>query len=349
MKAAVYYTNEDIRVEELPIPQAGAGEIVVRTSACGVCVADTMEWYNQPKAPIVLGHEAVGIVAEIGEGVEQIRPGTRVFVHHHVACMACDACRRGQYTLCKQFKATKYAPGGFAEYFKVSTAHVQMDTLKLPENMSFEAATLIEPLACAVHGVRRAGVKPGDRVAVIGAGTIGLMFIEIMRAYGVSDIAAYETIPWRREQAKERGATVRTAADASEEIEKLEKETGKAGFDRVLVIAKDVRAMELGMALTAKGGTLLLFATPAPEEYLKFYVSDAFFKQLTVVLSYSADHLDTREAMRLLQCGKVNAEKYITHRFGLDELPAAIAQTIGRGQCLKCIVTMEGDKHELHD
>lgn len=294
MKAAVYYTNSDVRVEEVPKPEAGAGELIMKTDTCGICVADTMEWYNKPKAPVVLGHQAVGYVDEVGEGVEDFKVGDRIFVHHHIACMSCEQCRKGHYTLCKQFKKTNYKPGGFAQYLKASSEHVKKDTIKIPDNVSFEEASLIEPLACALHGIERLDVKPSDKIVVIGTGTIGLMLIESLKAYGVSDIVAYETIPWRQKVAKEKGALdVRVADDDIEkELEILEEEFGWNQFDKVCVMAKDVRAMETGFKLTGKGGKLLLFATPAPEEYL----------------------------------------------IALNELDKGIAQTIGRGECLKCIV-----------
>lgn len=343
MKAAVYYTNSDVRVEEVPKPSAGEGEIVVKTNACGVCVADTMEWYNKPKAPVILGHEAVGIITETGENVEEFRNGDRVFVHHHIPCMNCDECRKGNYTLCKQFKATKYEPGGFAEYFKAGINHVKTDTLKLPDHVSFEEAILIEPLACALHGMERLDVQPLDRIAVIGTGAIGLLLIESLKAYGVSDIVAYEMIPWRQQVAEQKGAkAVRMAeVDLEKELQCLAETLGWNQFDKVCVMAKDLKAMEMGLKLTGKGGKLLLFATPAPEEYLKFYVSEAFFKEITVLLTYSANHHNTREALRLIANNMVDAKSYITHRYALNELDQAIAQTIGRGECLKCIVKIE--------
>jgi L-iditol 2-dehydrogenase len=343
MKAAVYYTNADVRVEEVPKPSAGDGEIVVKTNACGVCVADTMEWYNKPKAPVVLGHEAVGVVSEVGAHVDAFHVGDRVFVHHHIACMNCDECRKGKFTLCRQFKKTNYVPGGFAEYFKAGAAHVKTDTLKLPDSMSFEEATLIEPLACALHGIERLDVKPSDRIAVVGTGTIGLMLIETLKAYGVSDIVAYEMIPWRQKMAEKKGAKAVRVADShlDRELETLEETLGWNQFDKVCVMAKDVKAMEIGLKLTGKGGKLLLFATPAPEEYLKFYVSEAFFKEMEVLLTYSANQNNTREALRLIDNHMIDAKSYITHRFALNELDKAIAQTIGRGECLKCIVKIE--------
>lgn len=344
MKAAVYYSNQDVRVEEVETPSAGPGELLVKTNTCGVCVADTMEWYNKPKAPVILGHEAVGTVVECGDGVENFEKGDRVFVHHHVACMTCDNCRRGKYTLCRQFKNTRYRPGGFSEYFVAGAEHVKTDVLKLPEEMDFDEASLIEPLACVVHAAKRMEIQPEDRVAVIGTGTMGLMLIETLKAYGVSDIVAYEMIPWRQKQVEKRGVPVRVALpDINEEQKELQRQMGYSGFDKVCVMAKDVKAMEMGLNLAGPGSIVLLFATPAPEEYLKFYASEAFFKEMTIKLSYSADHKDTREAMRLIRSGQVDAKSFVTHRFGLGELSKAIQQTAGRGESLKCVVKVEED------
>lgn len=206
--------------------------------------------------------------------------------------------------------------------------------------MSFEEASLIEPLACALHGIERMDPKPSDRIAVVGTGTLGLMLIESLRAYGARDIVAYEMIPWRQEMAKKKGALISRPADSDieKELENLEKEFGWNQFDKVFVMAKDVRAMETGLKLTGKGGKLLLFATPAPEEYLKFYASEAFFKEMDLAMTYSANHNNTREALRLIANGMIDAKSYITHRFGLGEVDKAIAQAIGRGECLKCVI-----------
>lgn len=226
---------------------------------------------------------------------------------------------------------------------------MKKDTLKIPDHVSFEEASLIEPLACALHGMERADVKSADRIAVVGTGTLGLMLIESLRAYGVRDIAAYEMIPWRQEMAKSRGALFSRAADADidRELRDLEKEFGWNQFDKVFVMAKDVKAMETGLKLTGKGGRLLLFATPAPEEYLKFYASEAFFKELDLSMTYSANQNNTREALRLIANGLIDAKSYITHRFGLDELEQAIARTIGRGECLKCVIKVR-ETGEVH-
>ncbi len=174
MRVAVYYSHEDIRCEDWPIPSISRGEILVEMRACGLCGSDLMEWYLKDRAPLVLGHEPSGIVAKAGDG-SKFSVGDRVFVHHHVPCMSCHYCVRGSFTMCEQFRRTHLDPGGFAEFFRVPAANVRFDTLKLPENISFEEATFIEPLGCCIRAIKRVNLEVGDIVAVIGAGPAGIM------------------------------------------------------------------------------------------------------------------------------------------------------------------------------
>lgn len=343
MKAAVYYQNDKVFVEEAEKPPIAGGELLVKVKACGICVGDTMEWYQKPKAPIVLGHEVTGVVEEIGAGVSGFSVGDRVAAHHHVPCMHCEYCNNGDYTLCRTFKSSNYRPGGFCEYIALSSLHVKMDTLVLPDHISFAEGTLIEPLACVIHAVRKMAVKPDDRVVLVGAGTIGIMFIQVLQAYGVKDILVYETIAWRAEKARElTGVTVKPPLeDPLENAQEYFEQKGLKGADQVFVVAKDLRAMELGIEMVNPGGKVLLFATPANDEYLKFYVSKAFFKETTIKLSYSADHLDTREALRLISTHSILVKELITHTYLLSQVSEGIIQTASRGNALKCVVIVD--------
>lgn len=159
MKVAVYHNNHDVRIEERDRPIPGPGEILVETKACGVCVADTMEWYLKPRAPLTLGHEPTGVISEVGTNTKKFNVGDRVAVHHHVPCLICNHCRRGNFTMCSTFKTTHIHPGGFSEYFIASAAHVERDVLLLPDHLSFEVGTLVEPLACVIHAIRQADIN----------------------------------------------------------------------------------------------------------------------------------------------------------------------------------------------
>lgn len=342
MKAAVYYQNDHIEIQEMEPPSIDDGELLIKVKACGICVADTMEWYQKPKAPIILGHEVTGIVAEVGEGVKGFQKGDRIVAHHHVACMHCEYCNHGDYTLCQSFKKSNYRPGGFSEYIALSPQHVTMDTLLLPNSVSFDAGTLVEPLACVIHAIRKMNIKPDDRSVIVGTGSIGIMFAQVLKAYGVRNILAFETNDWRAEKARcvTQVEVLHPKEDAKDNAEAYRIKTGFMGADKVFVIAKDLRAMELGIAMANPGGTVMLFASPAKDEYLKFYVSEAFFKELTIKLSYSANHLDTREALALIEKKQVDSDSLITHRFSLENLSEGILQTASRGKALKCIVVL---------
>ncbi len=343
MKVAVYFDNQNVQIENRPIPEPGAGDILIRTKACGVCVADTMEWYLLPRAPLTLGHEPTGIVAQVGTGVTSFKEGDRVAVHHHVPCLVCEHCRRGNYTMCATFRKTHIRPGGFSEYFVASPLHVERDTMLLPENVSFDAGTLVEPLACVIHGIKKARIQAGDSVALIGTGVMGLMFIQACKFWGVRKLVVYEVLDWRKEKAREFGApnVLTPLADAEAESKRIRETLGSDGADKVIVAAKDLRAMELGVHLANKGGTVLFFATPHPDEFIKLYPSYIFFNEITVTSTYSADHTDTRMALELLSNGTVNGDSLITHHFPIERLSDAICQTVSRQKSLKSVISFD--------
>jgi L-iditol 2-dehydrogenase len=343
MKVASYYNNHDVRIEERPIPNPGPGEILVQTKACGVCVADTMEWYLTPRAPLTLGHEPTGIVVSTGTNTTGFKVGDRVSVHHHVPCLVCEHCRRGNFTMCSTFKTTHIHPGGFSEYFTASSLHVERDTHLLPDDMSFEVGTLVEPLACVVHAIQKANIRPAESVVLIGTGTMGLMFIQALKYWGVQKLIVYEVLEGRQQKAREFGAPVvlSPGADPDEEARRVRSILGTDGADKVIIAAKDLRAMELGVKVANKGGTVLFFATPQPDEWIKLFPSYIFFNELTLTSSYSANHLDTRLALGLLANGTINGEALISHRYPIEQLSQAILQTASRQGSLKCVVIFD--------
>ncbi|MEI7521842.1 MAG: alcohol dehydrogenase catalytic domain-containing protein, partial [Thermoleophilia bacterium] len=213
MKAAIYHGAGRLSIEDHPDPSAGPGEIVIRTRACGLCGTDLMQWYQDTKAPVVLGHEPVGDVVEAGEGAP-FAVGDRVFVHHHVPCLECELCVSGRDTLCEQFRATRIDPGGLAEFIRVPAENVNLDVHVLPDGMSDTTGTLIEPLACILRGQRLAGVGPGSDVVIVGAGSMGLMEAELARVLGARTVVVIEPNEARRPAAAALGATVLPACDA---------------------------------------------------------------------------------------------------------------------------------------
>ena len=338
MKVARYYSRHDIRLEEMPVPRIGPGELLVQVKACGLCGSDLMEWYVQEKAPAVLGHEPAGVVAQVGERVENFQIGDRVFVHHHVPCFTCHHCLRGHYTLCKTFKATHIDPGGFAEYIRVPALNVERDVLKLPSDLSFDEATLIEPVATCIRGIERAGIQTGDTVVVIGTGVTGLIHIQLARIRGAGMIMATDFSPFRLKMARRLGADEAIAAseDVLAWLKKLNK--GK-GADAVIVTAGSIEAMEQGLALAGKGATVLLFAPSPPGATLPVSPYHLLFSEITITGTYSCSPLETRQALSLIQAGRINVKDLITHRFDLAGVGKAFDLAAQAGESLKIVIT----------
>ncbi len=339
MKAVEYHSNNDIRVVELPVPVIGPGELLVQMRACGLCASDVMEWYMQPRAPLYPGHEPVGIVAAVGEGVTQFTTGQRVFVHHHVPCMVCHYCRRGSFSQCPTFRATRLDPGGLAEYIRVPALNVQIDVLALPGDLSVEASTLIEPLACCVRGIGRADIQPGDSVLVLGAGSNGLMLAQLARLRGATRVMIVDPIAYRRQRAVEMGIDHALDPQAGRSlIDRVYAVNDEHKPDIVLVTPSSISAMQRGLELVGPGGTVLLFAPSPPQALLPITPNTLFFQEINLRASYSAGPHDTRRALELLRTGRIRAADLITHRFPLKDAARAFQLVAQPGEALKVVI-----------
>jgi L-iditol 2-dehydrogenase len=341
MKAAVYYGQQDIRVEEVATPKIGEEEVLVRMKACGICGSDLMDWYLKSRAPLVLGHEPSGIIAKKGSKVENYNLDDRVFVHHHVACMTCHYCLHGDYTLCEQFHSTNIKPGGFAEYFSVLTANLQMDTLKIPSRLSFEEATFIEPVGCCVRAIEKCNIQKGDTVAVIGAGTTGLIHTALSKIYGAAKTIVSDFIDFRLRCAKDFGADVTINPEQQDLKEAVNTQTDNRGVDVAIITAPNLEAYETGMDICRKGGKLCVFAPTDPGKWLQVSPKELFFSEIRIVPSYSTSHLETRTALQILESGKLSVKGLITHRFKLDETAEAFRTARESKESLKVIVLGE--------
>jgi L-iditol 2-dehydrogenase len=338
MKAAVYYGQQDIRIEEVPAPEIGEDEILVQMKVCGVCGSDLMDWYLESRAPLVLGHEPAGVVAKKGRKVEDVDIGDKVFVHHHVACLTCHYCLSGDYTLCEQFHKTNIKPGGFAEYFRVPVPNLRLDTLKIPSSLSFEDATLIEPVGCCLRALRKCGVRAGNSIAVIGAGATGLIHAALAKIYGASPIIVSDLIDFRLSFAKKFGADVVVNSKREDLNETVKNETDGRGVDLAVVTAPSLEAYKAGIAVCRKGGKLCVFAPTTPGKHLEISPKELFFSELQIIPSYSTSHLETRAALRLIESGKIRIEELITHRFKLEETAKAFTTALEGRESLKVVV-----------
>ncbi len=341
MKAAVYYSLDNIIIQDVPTPKIGANEILVEMRACGVCGSDLMEWYLKARAPLVLGHEPAGVVAKVGSKVEGFAEGDRVFTHHHVACLNCHYCRHEAFTLCEQFANTRLDPGGFSECFKVPAPNLQTDTLKIPQELSFEEATLIEPVGCCLRALNKCGVQAADSVVIAGAGPSGMIFTMLLQAFGVGQIIATDFVDYRLKMARTAGADLTINPERESLLDAIKKATDGRGADLVIVTAPNVNAYLAGIELCRRGGTLCIFAPTQPGEFMRLSPNKLFFSEIRLVPSYSTSHIETRIALNLIQTKRIDAKKLITHRFPLSRTGEAFQNASGSKDCVKVVVLNE--------
>ncbi len=307
MRVARSYAPDDVRVEEAEDPEPGPGEVVCNVIACGVCASDVTDWYVGPRLPAVLGHELVGTISAVGPGASAPKPGTTVAIHHHTPCGECRRCRRGHETLCERFRATRLDPGGFAERVRVSQELVA-ELLEIPGSLDPVTATFIEPLGCVLRAQDRAGLRAGDSLLVVGTGVNGLLQIAAAHARGVDAVWVREPRPERRELAEAWGA----------------EHHGNELVDVAIVCTPKPDAIAAAAAATAPGGTLCLYAPPAPGAPLPLDGSDLFLRELTVTASYSAGPGDMRLALDLISSHRVDPRPLVSHRLPLEQTAHAL-------------------------
>jgi len=337
MKVAMYYNNNDVRIEEMPVPEIGPDELRVKVMASGICGSDVMEWYRLKKAPRVLGHEIAGIITEAGEHVKNYKEGDRVFVSHHVPCDTCRYCRAGQHTLCDTLHSTNFYPGGFAEYIRVPKINVEKGTFKLPPEMSYEEGVFIEPLACVVRGLRIAGVKEGQSALVIGSGISGVLHIKLLKVLGASTIMATDINDYRLSKAREFGAdaVLHACGDVPQEVSDI---THGEMADVVITCTGAPAAVSQAIASVGRGGTILFFAPTAPDVKIPFPLFELWNKGITMVSTYAGAPKDIREAIDLIASGKMNVTDMITHRLPLEEAARGFRLVAEAKESLKVIL-----------
>ncbi len=337
MRVAVYYNNNDVRLEEMPIPQISDNELLVKTIASGICGSDVMEWYRIKKAPLVLGHEIAGEIVEVGSDVQSFKAGDRVFVSHHVPCNSCRYCQSDRHTVCETLRSTNFDPGGFAEYVRIPQINVQTGTFKLPDEMSFEEGAFIEPVACVVRGQLKAGVSQGQTVLVIGSGISGILHIQLARANGAERIIATDIDENRLELAKRFGAdeTFHASEDISARL--MEINNGYLA-DTVIICAGSSQAIAQGLQCIDCGGTILFFAPLTPEDSFPIPVYDLWRDNITLTNSYAGGPADITEAIELIRTRKINVLDMITHRLGLAEARRGFQLVANAQDSLKVII-----------
>ena len=318
MKVAMYYNNNDVRIEEMPVPSIGDNELLVKVKASGICGSDVMEWYRIKKAPRILGHEITGDIVEIGKNVKKYKVGDRVFVSHHVPCNTCRFCLNNQQTLCHTLHSTNFYPGGFAEYLRVPEINVERGVFVLPKEMSYDEGVFIEPLACVVRGLKTAEIKPGQTVLVIGSGISGLLQIKLTKAWNAGKILATDVEEYRLKAAKKFGAdaVIHAKDDVPEQVKKHN--DGKLA-DLVILCTGVPSAVTQALKSVESGGTILFFAPTEPDVEIPFPLFDLWNKQVKMVSTYAGSPEDINNAIDLIISKKVNVVDMISHKLPLSE------------------------------
>lgn len=338
MRVAMYYTNQDVRLEEMPVPHIGPGEVLMRVEASGICGTDLLEWYRRHKAPLVLGHEVAGVIVAVGEGVKKYRVGERIAAAHHVPCNTCHYCLSGHHTVCDTLRQTNFDPGGFAEYVRLPRINVEQGIFRLPDRVSFEEATFVEPLACVLRGQRLAHFQRGQTVLVAGSGVAGLLHVQLARASGARRIIATDVVDYRLEAARKFGADVAVQAEGYTPTYLRQLADGRLA-DLVVICTGAVSAINQALESVERGGTVLFFAPTEPGVRVPLSVNDLFWRnEITLTSSYGGSPADYAAALKLIQTGRIRVRDMITHRLGLAEAGLGFQLVAQAQDCLKVII-----------
>ncbi len=340
MKTAVYYKNSDIRIEERPVPEISEDELLIKVKACGICGSDVMEWYRIKKAPLILGHELAGDVVKVGSKVKGFKPGDRVVVTHHVPCNTCHYCLKGHHSVCDTLRTTTFYPGGFAEYLRVPAINVDRGTFLLPEGMSYHEGVFVEPLGCVYRGLRMANFKPGQDVLIIGCGVTGLLFIKTLKALGAGRITAVDINQFKLDNAAKMGAgeTLHATGDAPGA---LRAQTGGRLADLVVLTAGAPSAVDMAISTVGRGGTILFFAPPGPDQPVNLPMAKFWKDEVTITTSYAAPPEDLQAAITLISSGRVEIKDMISHRFPLAETGKGFELAAASEKSLKVVIDVD--------
>ncbi len=337
MRVAMYYNNQDVRLEEKEIPRIGADEILVKVWSSGICGSDVLEWYRVPRAPLVLGHEIAGEITEIGEAVEKWKVGDRVFVSHHVPCNLCRYCAAGHESCCDTLASTNFDPGGFSEYVRAPAINVRNGTYLLPDSMSYDRAVFIEPLACVYRGQSHAGWLPGRRVLVIGSGISGLMHIQLARVSGAAKVVAIDISEQRLKAALQFGADA-TVLAGEDLIGRLQELNDERLFELVVVATGATSAIHQAYQAVDRGGTILFFAPSDPGAHIEVPFNDIWRKEVTITSSYAGSQRDIFAAIELIASERVKVDHMITHRLPLEKTGEGFSLVAGASESMKVII-----------
>ena len=340
MKAAFVKGASKVAVEDIEKPKLGKGEIMVQMHACGICGSDVEKVFGKYSQPSMkLGHEPSGIISEIGENVSGFKKGDRVFVHHHVPCYSCHYCLHGNETMCEKYYETNLSPCGLSEQFVVPAWNVEHGgVLKIPDSISFEEAAMIEPLACCVRAWKKFPFQKGDSVAIFGVGATGMMHVMLAKSNDAGKIFCFDKNDFRLDFAKKFGIT-RAFQSNEDAKKKILDETDRRGVDVVIIATGNLQALLDSVDYVRRGGWIVLFGVPSKGATLELDMSTIYSKEITLVTSYAASDIDTKESLKLIETAKIPVGKLITHRYSIFDSQKAFDHAHSGENAMKIIIT----------
>ncbi|MCJ2520397.1 MAG: alcohol dehydrogenase catalytic domain-containing protein [Candidatus Thermoplasmatota archaeon] len=338
MRTVLLEGRGKVFIRDVSTPSPEPGDLLVEMRACGLCGSDLEKIQGvYTAAPPILGHEAVGVIAEVGQGAEGFEVGDRVFPHHHVPCYECVYCRRGSQTMCPEYRRWHLDPGGFSECFRVPRWNVSHGgVLILPETMSFQEGSFIEPLACCIRALDRLGVPEGSDVLIVGAGPMGLLLLQLLGHWGAGQVMVSEVSPYRLEAATRLGAQAAVnplEVDVTQEVRRL---TDRRGADLAIVASGSPKALSQAIHSVRRGGKVGLVGIPDEGSSLSG-VSDLVTREISLISSNAATEMETRRALELISEGVVDVQSMVTHRVHLKEFPKAI-ELARKAESIKVVV-----------
>ena len=343
MKAAIVKSDSNIEIKNMIKPLLGPDDILVKMHACGICGSDVEKVFGEyGQASMKLGHEPAGTITEVGSEILDFSVGDRVFTHHHVACYSdnCHECNHGNETMCKKYYESNLEPCGLADEYVVPGWNVKHGgVLKIPDNMSFEEAAMIEPLACCIRSWNRFTHKTNDSVAILGVGPTGIMHVLLAKFYGLKEVFCLDLNDYRLDFAQKlETITIRSDDPTASEIIKSNLQH-PFGVDIVIVATSNLKALQDAVTFVRKGGTIVMFGVPSKGATVELDMSKVYSKSITIVNSYAASDMDTRDALEKISSKQINVTQLITHKYKLDECQKAFEHAKSGENAMKIIIS----------
>jgi L-iditol 2-dehydrogenase len=342
MRAARFYAPGDLRVEDIEVPKIGEDELLIRNHVALTCGTDLkmfLRGHRLAIPPLVIGHEFAGTVEKAGDGVQGFREGMRVVAANSAPCMSCYFCRIGKPNLCDRLDEVLVgfsSPGAYAEYVRLPSRIVKQNTYEIPQDLPFEVAAFVEPLACVVHGIELSGISRGDIVFVLGAGPIGLMHVQLARVRGAGEVVVADASPERLRRATQLGAD--KAITSKDLVGQLKTLTGNRGADVTIEAVGKPETWETAIRTTRKGGTTVLFGGCPAGTTASIDTGLVHYGELTLRGVFHHTPSDVRNALELISTGQVRVAPLITHRMRLAEIEAAL-RLMQNGTAIKVAIT----------